>query len=71
MQRKIDEEIKPKVDRLETKITEEVPVIIERFKEKEKGEELAKEVFSVDMKNNMVRIKVNDKNIRGCKFRLS
>ena len=65
MQRKIDEEIKPKVDRLETKITEEVPVIIERFKEKEKGEELAKEVFSVDMKNNMVRIKVNDKNIRG------
>ena len=64
LQRKIDEEIKPKVDRLETKITGDVPIVVDKFKDSTRKKELAKEVFSVDMKNNMAQIKVRDKNIK-------
>ena len=55
---KISEVNDKKVDR------EEVSVIVERFKEKERKKELAKGVFSIDMKDNMAQIEVKDKNIK-------
>ena len=62
---KMEKEVKTKVDRLETKITEEVSVIVDKYKDCERKKELANEVFSVNMKNNMVQIRVKNKNIKG------
>ena len=61
----MEREIKPRVDRLETKIIEEVSVIGDKYKDCERKKELAKEVFSVNMNNNMAQIKVKNKNIEG------
>ena len=55
---KMEKEVKSRVDKFETEITEGIPVISEKKKR------LAKEVFSIDMKNNIARIKVKKKNIK-------
>ena len=55
---KVEKEVKSRVDRLETEIAEGVPVISEKKKV------LAKEVFSVDMKDNMAQFTVKDRNIK-------
>ena len=65
LETKMEKEVKTKVDRLETKITEEVSVIVDKYKDCERKKELAKEVFSVNMKNNMAQIRVKDENIKG------
>lgn len=61
---KMDGEIKPKFDKLETKIAELVPVIVDKFKKNEKKKGLTKEVFSIDVKYNVAQIKVKDKDIK-------
>ena len=58
MRSKIDKEIKPRIDKLEANITGEVPVMDD---EKKKG--LAKEILSIDVKNNTTHIEVKYKNI--------
>ena len=60
LEAKMEYEVKSKVDRLETKIMEE-----DRIKDSERKKELAKELFSIGMKDNMAQIKVKDENIRG------
>ena len=67
LEAKMEKEFKSKVDGLEARITEEVSVINENLKETEKEKErkkgLAKEIFSIETKDNVTYIKVKDKNI--------
>ena len=63
MQGEIEGKIRSKVNKSEVKITEEVPIIADNFKDCERKKELAREVFSIDVKDNMAQIEVKDKNI--------
>ena len=60
----IDEEIESKVYKLEANVTEKFPIIVDKFRDGEKKNDLAKESFSVDMKDGLAQIKIRDKNIK-------